>query len=434
MDGGRRGGAHPTRLPRLISIALPTVAGFRRRVRLPPSKSFTNRALLLAALSPRPFLLREPLDCDDADSMMGALRACGVTFQRTAEGILVSAGTVAPGEIVLDVRDSGTACRFLTAYAASSPSGTFVLTGSRRLRDRPVDGLVDALRSLGADIEYRGQQGYPPLLIRGRSLRGGEAAIDAGRSSQYASALLLVSPRLPEGLSLRLEGRVVSRAYLATTVEALSSVGIAVEGSEKRFRVAPGSALRRFELRVPGDLSSAVPLAAAVAIAGGEIELTNLDWPSQQADAPALTVLEEMGLTLRSRPGGLVASGRVRRPVRTEASGFPDAVPALAAVAAHVEGESVFSGVENLRIKESDRIAAILDLLSASGRAAEYGGGILRLRGGEPSAGAPPMFPTRSDHRIVMAAALLCLRRGGLVENPRAVAKSYPAFFDDLFR
>ncbi len=291
---------------------------------------------------------------------------------------------------------------------------------------------MDALRALGAEIEYAGAEGFPPLRIRGRELAGGEVTIDAGASSQYVSALLLIAPRLARGLRVRMEGEPVSRPYVATTREALAAVGIEVETSDGELRVAPGAAFRAFEIRVPGDASSAVPLAAAVAIAGGEMELLGFEWPSSQADAAAIGVLGEMGLDLAPRPEGLRVSGRAIRPVAVRASGFPDAVPALAAVAARIEAESAFAGVDHLRLKESDRIAAILDLLAAAGAEGRFERGELRVRGRRAFPGDPPVFPTRSDHRIVMAAGLLSLSAGGLVENPRAVAKSYPGFFSDL--
>jgi 3-phosphoshikimate 1-carboxyvinyltransferase len=434
VDGSGPGGAHPARRPLLIFLALPPAAELKKRVRVPASKSVTNRAMLLAALSPRPFSILGPLECDDADSMRAALSAAGVSFERTPRGWLASAGATPRGEIVLDVRDSGTACRFLAAYAATTSGGEFLLTGSERLRQRPIGGLVEALRGLGAQIVYAGEEGAPPLRIRGRALSGGEVAVEAGQSSQFASALLLVSTRLPGGLRLRLEGPPVSEAYLAATVEALSSVGIEVRQSEREFEIGPGAGFRRFEVEIPGDYSSALPLAAAAAVAGGQIDLEGLEWPSTQADAGAFRVLEEMGCSVAARSDSVRVSGRAVRPTAASATGFPDAVPALCAVAAHVGGESVFSGVEHLKIKESDRIAAILDLLAAAGRTGRYESGALRVFGGPPARLAPPVLPTRGDHRIVMAAALLSLRRGGLVENPRAVGKSYPGFLDDLYR
>ncbi len=417
----------------MIVAAVPPRRPFRGSVAVPPSKSFTNRALILAALASRPVTIRRPLACDDADAMVSALSAAGVRIRTAPEALCVEPGDPPPTRVVLDVRDSGTACRFLTAFAAATPGLVATITGSGRLRERPVGPLVEALRSMGAEIDDGGRPGFPPLHIRGRSLSGGSLAIDASQSSQYASALLLIAPRLSDGLALSLSGPAVSRGYLATTREALASAGVSVSQIGDSWAIAPGAAVTAPEWTVPGDYSSAAALAAAVAVAGGSLRLEHLGWPSTQADARAFEVLSEMGVGVRPGGGGVIVDGRAAAPVSVDASDFPDAVPVLCAVAARVEGESVFSGIEHLRIKESDRVAAIEDILHAAGIAAEFGGGALRVFGSRAPNGRTATFPTRADHRIVMAATLLSLAEGGLVENPRAVEKSYPGFFRDLF-
>jgi 3-phosphoshikimate 1-carboxyvinyltransferase len=264
-------------------------------------------------------------------------------------------------------------------------------------------------------------------------LDGGDVAVDASTSSQFASAILLAAPRMRGGVRLRLEGKKVSRAYVETTLETLSRAGVAWRIRDSTIEVEPGP-IRAEEIGIPGDFSSAVSLAGAVAIRGGELELQNLAWPSAQADAAAFSVLEKMGVSIASAEEGIRVSGRAALPASADASGFPDAVPVLCAVASRISGESVFSGVEHLRIKESDRIEAIREMLAAGGAASAANGGEIRVRGATGPSGAVPVFPTRADHRIVMASTLLCLERGGFVENPGSVAKSYPGFFRDLFR
>jgi 3-phosphoshikimate 1-carboxyvinyltransferase len=291
---------------------------------------------------------------------------------------------------------------------------------------------VDALRILGAEIDYLGRPGFPPLSIRGRRLRGGPIEVDASASSQFASALLLVAPRLADGIALTLAGPAVSRAYLDTTREALEAAGIQASGGGRTFTVRAGQAVTAGRLAIPGDYSSGASLAAAVAVAGGARTIENLPWPSSQADAAALDVLESMGVAVERRPGAVTVSGRAYRPVAIDAADFPDAVPVLCAAAAGIEGETVITGIEHLRLKESDRIAAIEDLLRAAGARARFESGVLRVAGPRGLSLAPPFLPTRSDHRIVMAAALLALSSGGFVEAPRAVEKSYPGFFRDL--
>ncbi len=402
-------------------------------MRVPGSKSHTNRALLLASLASGPVRVRGALQCGDADSLLACLAAAGASIERGPSEILVTPGRSPASSVVFDVRDSGTACRFLAASASASPGLTVTLTGSSRLCERPIGPLVDALRKLGAEIAYLGREGFPPLAIRGRYLDGGEAAVDASASSQFASAILLAAPRMRGGVRLRLDGREVSRAYLDTTLEALSSAGVRWTRAGPAIEVQPGP-IRVDEIAIPGDFSSAVPLAGAVAVRGGEMELANLSWPSSQADAAAFAVLEKMGVAIAPALDSLRVSGKATRPVAVDAAGFPDAVPVLCAIASGLSGESVFSGVEHLRLKESDRIEAIRDMLAATGAASSAEGGEIRVGGAAADPLSEPVFPTRADHRIVMASTLLCLERGGFVEDPGSVGKSYPGFFRDLFR
>ncbi|MGH9443454.1 MAG: 3-phosphoshikimate 1-carboxyvinyltransferase [Thermoanaerobaculia bacterium] len=418
----------------MILAAIPPVARMRGTVRVPGSKSHTNRALMLASMGRGRVRVRGVLDCGDSDSLVACLRASGATIEKGAGDLLVIPPSGAPREAVLDARDSGTACRFLAARAAATAGFTASLTGSARLRERPIGPLVEALRGLGGDVAYLGREGFPPLEIRGRRLEGGDAAVDASMSSQFASALLLAAPLMRNGIRLRLEGREVSRDYITTTLEMLTAAGIRWRAAGSAIEVEPGPVSAE-ELPIPGDFSSAVPLAGAVAVRGGEVRLENLEWPSRQADASAFRVLEAMGLALEASAGGLDVSGRARSPAIADASGFPDAVPVLCAIASRAPGESVFSGVEHLRLKESDRIEAIEEMLAAGGASSTTHGGEIRVLGTTgPFSLAPPVFPTRADHRLVMASTLLCLDRGGFVEEPRSVDKSYPGFFRDLFR
>jgi 3-phosphoshikimate 1-carboxyvinyltransferase len=417
----------------LIFAVLPAVSQLKGRIAVPGSKSLTNRALLLGALSPEPFTVRRPLACADTEALAAALSRSGVRIERVTEGMRLCPGKIPNGLIRLDVRESGTACRFLAAFAASTDGGEFLLTGSERLCERPIGGLVEALRALGAEISYEGRPGFPPLKIQGKRLSGGPVSVSARESSQFASALLLAAVRFDRGLSLKLGGEAVSRAYLTTTAEALASVGVEVRQREGSWEIPAGVGMTKFAMSVPGDYSSAVSMAGAVAVVGGDLRLDNLEWPSTQADAAAVAQLQSMGLGVEPFSGGLRVWGRAERPLTCRASDFPDAVPALAAVAAQVDGESVISGIAHLRLKESDRIEGTTSLLEAAGIRSSSGEERLHIFGRRGPQVCAPVLPTRGDHRLVMAAALLSLRTGGLVENPRSVGKSYPAFFRDLF-
>ena len=416
-------------------LALPPVRSLSGVVRVPPSKSATNRALLLAALAGTPVEIAAPLASDDTAALRRCLEAMGASIVATAQGLLVCGPLRGAGDrtIDLDAADSGTAARFLAAAAAAT-RGRFLLRGSPRLCERPMGELVDALRGAGARIAYRGREGYLPLDIEGGTVASGEVVVDAQRSSQFLSALLLAAVAVDGGLRVRAAGRIVSGPYVAATLEILREFGHRVEAGSEFLVRRGGPLVQRYE--TPGDYSSAVPLAAAAGIAGGGVTLAGLRWPSADADAGALPVLERMGVRLVHGPDGVTATAErgASRAASIEAGDFPDAVPALAALAALTPGETVFSGVGHLRLKESDRLAALAELVEAvGGRAIVTEDALVVVGPATGRGGAVTRLPTFRDHRIAMAAALLALRLPGLlIEDPGCVAKSYPAFFRDL--
>ncbi len=335
-------------------------------------------------------------------------------------------------EVLLDAGDSGTAARFLAATCAAIP-GRFRLDGSPRMRKRPMSELIGALRSAGARIRCLGAEGFLPLSIDGDSLRPGRIGVDASRSSQFLSALLLAAVAVEGGLTVEGSGPIVSAPYVDATVEALEAFGHTVRRESGGIAVSRGAeGPARYE--VPGDYSSAVPLLASVGASRGRVLVLGLPASSSAADARALPVLSRMGILVEPEGGGLAASfsGGSLRPVEVDATDFPDSVPVLAALAAMAGGESRITGIAHLRWKESDRIGSVEGLLRAAGGSARAGAGELAVTGGL-APGAALLLPTFDDHRLAMAAALIAIGRGGyLVENPDCVGKSYPAFFRDL--
>jgi 3-phosphoshikimate 1-carboxyvinyltransferase len=359
----------------------------------------------------------------------------GASIAPSSDGLLVGGPLrVASGrEVALDAGESGTAARFLAALCAAVP-GRFLLTGAGRLRERPMEELLVALRSAGADVRCTGKPGHLPLAIAGGALSPGRVNVDASRSSQFLSALLLAAAAIGE-LEVTASAAVASAPYVAVTLESLRAFGHEVGvGPDGSIRVVAGlSPPPRYE--VPGDYSSAVPLLAAAGIVGGEVTVEGLSWPSTQADALALPVMERMGIAIE-KAGGRVraraAAGKLSA-VTVEAGGFPDAVPSLAALACLASGVSRFGGVAHLRWKESDRIASVKALLAAAGARAREEDGDLLVEGPPDRRPGARVLPTSGDHRIAMAAALLSLARPGcLIESPGCVAKSYPGFFRDL--
>jgi 3-phosphoshikimate 1-carboxyvinyltransferase len=418
-------------------LAIPPVREMAGELRVPASKSATNRALLAGALSSEALEIAGPLDSDDTAALRRCLAAMGAKITEVRGGLAVRGPLSGPAgaPAALDAGDSGTAARFLAAAAAAVP-GRFALTGSARLRERPIGELVDALRSAGARMEYAGQEGCLPLSIEGGSLASGTITVDASHSSQFFSAILLAALAVEGGLTVRASGAVASAPYVGMTVQTLRDLGHDVTEDGGAIRVRRGSALAsRYD--VPGDYSSAVPLLAAVTAVGGRIRLTGLRWPSADADARALPVLDSMGLAFAGSMEGIEASapGRAPRPVSVRATDFPDAVPALAAVAALAEGRSRFDGVGHLRFKESDRVGALAEILTSAGADAVAESDALVVAGPAAPRPGPVRLPTHRDHRMAMAAAILALKLPSLlVENPACVSKSYPSFFRDLDR
>ena len=425
------------------ALAFPPARRLQGAVRVPSSKSATNRALVLAALSETPVTLARPLDSDDTHALRRCLVAMGARIDDVSEGLSVSGPLglergASAGPVLLDARDSGTAARFLTALACATP-GEFRLTSSPRLQERPFAELVAALRDLGAEIEEEGVPGCLPLRVRGRTFSGGRATVDASRSSQFLSALLLLGAAAGGGsVEVSAAAAIVSRPYADLTLDSLRAFGHSVEGDgDGPWRIRRGSrSPSRYD--TPGDFSSAIPLLAALGVCGGEIRLAGVALTSREADARAVPVLREMGVEIEAGDdGGVVARAErgALRAVTAAASEFPDAIPALAALAAFAPGESRFDGIGHLRWKESDRLAALADLLTRAGAQAIAKKDSLFVRGplGSPDSNEFARLPTFRDHRIAMAAAILSLgRRRLLIDDPDCVAKSYPRFFSDL--
>lgn len=400
-------------------------------LRVPGSKSVTNRALVAAALAEGRSEIVAPLDSDDTRVLAAALVRLGATVAPGPNVWEVTGPLTGSGrrELVLDIGPAGTPARFLLALLPVLP-GRFVLDGSARMRKRPMGPLVEALRDRGARIEPLGVEGFLPLRIEGETLTGGDVSIRADISSQFVSALLLASPVVPGGLSVRTEGRPVSGAYVELTRRVLSS--FAPEG---RYRPA------RFV--VPGDDSAACfPIAGAL-VSGGRVRLEGLDPESPQPDAVFRQWAAEAGGGLRWEGSGedaaLVVEGAAEGTVGAvdaDVDPAPDAALPLAALLAFSRGTSRLRGVARLREKESDRFSAALDLLERSGAAArEEGpaGDPCLLIEGPGGCARRADFAASDDHRVAMAAAVLALTlpMGCTLDTPEVVSKSYPRFWDD---
>jgi 3-phosphoshikimate 1-carboxyvinyltransferase len=406
-------------------------------LRVPGSKSLTNRALVAAALAEGESELLNPLDSTDTRALAAALELLGarILFEGACwrvRGPLRPRGDAAP-ELTIDVGDAGTPARFLAALLAAVP-GRFVLDGSVRMRERPMSPLFEAIRALGGDVTSLAREGHLPAAIRGGSLRGGHVRIRGDVSSQFLSALMLVSPLVLGGIDLDVEGLLASASYLALTRRVLDGFG-----------ASPGGGYRPARFRVSGDDSAACfPIAGAL-VSGGRVTLSGLARDSEQPDAAFRKWAVSAGGTLawESAADGEDSltvtgpDGGARSLLRVDADvdAAPDAALPLAVLVAFAGGTSHLSGVARLTEKESDRLAAALDLLARAGAVAreerDEHGPVLVVDG---AAGAPRAaeFAAHGDHRVAMSAAVLALAvpLGSTLDEPSAVAKSWPGFWE----
>lgn len=407
-------------------------------VRVPGSKSVTNRALLAAACADGESTLLNPLDSSDTRALAAALGQLGaeIFFEgvrwRVVGGIRRSGDS--DSERRVDVGDAGTPGRFLSALLSAVP-GRFVLDGSPRMRERPMSSLFEAIRALGGELTCLGREGFLPVRIRGGSLRGGRVSIRGDVSSQFLSALQLVSPLVPGGIALDVEGPVASASYLALTRRVLEAFG-----------AAPGEGYRPARFRVPGDDSAACfPIAGAL-VSGGAVRVRGLARDSEQPDAAFRAWAVASGATLTWETGtdgeetlalaGPDGGARALRPLAADVDAAPDAALPLAAALAFANGASRLTGVARLRDKESDRLAAAVDLLTRAGAVArvETDNGRTPVLAIEGSSGAPRAadFRAHGDHRVAMSAAVLALAlpQGSTLDGPGCVAKSWPGFWE----
>jgi len=404
--------------------------GLAGRIAVPASKSITQRALVAAALAGPGARVLRPLDAEDPRLLARALESAGHRLAWGPDGIAVT-GFAAPPGAAVHLGNNGTGARFMLAQLAATP-GEWVLDGVPRLRERPIAALVRALRALGADIApLAGEELRLPLRVAGAPLGGGVVELDAAASSQFVSALLLLAPRLPRGLEVRLAAAPPSRPYLALTVEVLRAYGAEASWDDDALVArASRGALRPTAFAVEGDWSAAAFPLAGVAVAGGEIEIEGVSTASRQGDARALALLAGAGCAVADTAAGVRVRGPASRPLAADLADTPDLFPALAVVVAAVGGE--LTGLAGLAAKESDRLRVMTAGLAAIGFAVAAGAGTFTARGSRParSAAAAPL-PCAADHRVAMALAVAgSAVPGVVVDDPACVAKSWPGFWD----
>ena len=405
-------------------------SSIRTSIQLPASKSISNRALIIHALGKGDCLPENLSDCDDTRVMVKALTEGGDT---------------------IDILAAGTAMRFLTAYFSITP-GQRILTGTARMQQRPIQLLVDALRQLGADIAYTNREGFPPLRIRGKGPNNcelknckqekketlcSELTLQGNVSSQYISALLMIGPMLPHGLTLHLSGNIISRPYIDLTLQLMGEFGAKAEWtSESTITVHP-QPYHSVPFTVESDWSAASYWYEMAALSEeAEIELTGLFPNSYQGDSRGRELFSQLGVETAFTPHGVKLTKSGQRVERMEADlvDIPDLAQTFVVTCALLNIPFRFTGLQSLKIKETDRITALRNELRKLGYAIEEeNDSVLYWNGERCEAEVSPLIATYEDHRMAMAfapAALCC--PSVRIAHPHVVSKSYPRYWDDL--
>ncbi len=430
-----------------------TSAKINGSLAVPTSKSLTHRALIIAAFaanaSGTPSIVRDPLRSDDTTLTLEALRRMGypvsVNENEGAIEMVTFAGkrTMPHDAVKINIHHSGTSARLLTAVAAVQPiaeHGSIEIDGSERMRQRPMQELIEPLTTLGASLRH--EHGFLPILVT-KPISGAHGMntvrVDASKSSQFLSALLLIAPLLEHGMRIDVAGDIASKSYSDMTIAQMRAAGVKVEeltndGTVKSYSVPGNQTYTMPDYTVEGDYSSASYPLAAAAITGSTVTITNLTPDSPQGDRAIVEILQNFGAAAVWLERGLMLIGSKHlRGVDCDMNSCPDIVPTVAVVAMFAEGRSTFRNIEHLRYKESDRIAAVIENIGRLGGRAFVEGNALVVEPVPTLHGAS--IPTFDDHRMAMSFALAGLCVPGVeIENPSCVAKSYPDFWRDFER
>lgn len=412
----------------------PVAAPVDAVVNLPGSKSYTNRALLIAALARGRSEITQALASDDTHYMRTALKAMGALVEERDEHTFLVTGVdghFPSSGASLMVGNAGTATRFLTAAVALG-NGTFVVDGSEAMRKRPIHPLIDGLRQLGVDIESRDGTGCPPVVVRAQGIPGGRAVMRGDISSQYFSALLMAAPYAASDVEIEVDGDLVSSPYVTMTLSTMAEFGVHAEREgDRRFRVPAG---QRYEARtyaVEPDASAASYFFAAAAVTGGRVVVPRLGSRSAQGDLGILAVLERMGCRVRIEENSIEVQGpSVLRGVDADFTQMGDVATSLMAIAPFADGPTTVRGIAQTHYEESDRpVAAATELQRMGLRVASEWDSVTIY----PGAPQPAEVQTYDDHRIAMSFAVTGLRAPGIsIANPGCVSKTFPEYFEVL--
>lgn len=400
-------------------------------VSIPGSKSYTNRALMLAALTGGSVTVKNPLVSDDTHAMIACLRTLGMHCAFEDDALVISGDPQKTKTLDYHLNTflSGTTARFILALSAIVP-GTKTIEGRGRLNERPIAHLVESLQQLGATMEYVDKKGYPPVRVLSSKLKPGKVTMKGTVSSQFLSALLMIAPRVGR-IEVEVEGEQISKPYVDMTIEAMGHFGVNVEKKGYEHYVVPaGQSYKAEEYTVEGDVSSASYFFAIAALTGSTITTTNINPRSLQADMHFLKILERMGSIVSYGENSITVQGGGVKPVSVDMEDCPDQAQTLAVLAAFAKGKTVITGVRSLRVKETERVVALEQELKKMGIKTESTHDSLTIYGGEPEA---VRIDTYGDHRMAMSFAVAAAKLPGMeINDPDVVAKTFPRFWKSL--
>ncbi|APH38111.1 3-phosphoshikimate 1-carboxyvinyltransferase [Methanohalophilus halophilus] len=413
-----------------VKISRTSVEG---EVFAPPSKSYTHRAITIGSLSEK-CVVRRPLISEDTKATIRACKMLGAQINEEKGDLFIEGVKGKPHipEDVIDVGNSGTTLRFMTAVA-SLVDGVSILTGDNSLRTRPNGPLIEVLRDLGVEVISTLNNGCAPLVVKG-GLKGAIAKIDGSISSQFISALLIACPLTRQSTTLSIKGELRSKPYVNVTLEILRKAGAEIfEDSNHniKFIIPPNQNYNLRDYLVPGDFSSASYLLAAAAMTSSRVVVKNM-FPSQQGDMAIIDILKQMGagVSWDKENGVVTVNGHDLKGVRVDAAATPDLVPTIAVLGAVAEGQTVIENAEHVRYKETDRLHAMAVELKKMGVSVKEDQDQLTIKGGKLKGGDLHGW---HDHRIVMALTIAGMVAGDTtVDTAESIFISYPNFFDDV--
>ena len=389
---------------KLIPIEQPVI----KTIEIPGSKSYTNRALLMATLTKNPVTIHNPLESHDTIAMIDCLMKLGIEIEKTKNSIIVKGSfeDVKDGNYELNANLAATAIRFLLPLLSIVP-GIKILQGNEGLNKRPIGELVEGLRQLGADIEYLDQEGYPPLKITSSKLTSNSVHMKGDVSSQFFSALFMIAPVIG-GLKIKVDGIQISKPYIDMTIASMKKFGIEViNDTYETYRIKSNQTYDISEYIVEGDFSSAGYFIAIASLTKSTITLKNLNPDSLQADKKFISVVEEMGSIVTPRRNEITVEGKGVKAVTVDMIDFPDQAQTVATLAAFADGKTVLTGLQSLHVKETDRLKASETELNKMGIKTESTHDSLTIYGGNPK---PAIIDTYGDQRTAMSFAVRGLK------------------------